>query len=334
MGALFVTLIFIAGWVILWILHVTLGKISVFGFHPFNFFYNLATDTLKSTWGEFKRFVPPFARMLWSWVMTIWRPLYVILDLITHLTAQILGVQQNSNQGLAQVRSQEQTDVANANAHADELYAVNHQHTDNLFAQAEADIAAGDTTVLHEAEHLYNLVEGDLANQIAQAKAHADAVGNEVLGQAEHLYNLAEGDIVNSLAEAKTYANQVGNVVLGDAEHLYNLAEGDITNQVAASIPTAVARAVAAVQPQISKIQTAVDDCLEPLCDTVTPQAPRLGRLGNLLQGLESLGVEALLIALAAECLTDPAAVAHDVDAVVTDVGGPIMAGFRDLIGG
>lgn len=64
------------------------------------------------------------------------------------------------------------------------------------------------------------------------------------------------------------------------------------------------------LQPQINKLATDVETCLDPLCDTVTPNAGQLGRLGGLLKGLEELGLVALLAAYIAEAVADPRAAA------------------------
>jgi hypothetical protein len=88
-----------------------------------------------------------------------------------------------------------------------------------------------------------------------------------------------------------------------------------------------------ALQSQTAKIQTETDECLTPLCDTVTPQAPRLGRLGHIFQGLEDLALVAFLLALTEEALHHPQALADDTAAVYRDVLGPVVTGFKDVVG-
>ena len=322
-----------AAWILMAVVFEVFGNISVLGAHPFALAAGLLKAAMDKLGGQLMQYLDPIGHFFYGLAMGIWRPLYVIGDTIAGLVTQILGVNQALQSGLSGLRSLEQSDVQNL---------INNLHADigNVEADIGGTLQAAETYanqvsdgVLGDAEHLYNLAEGDIVNRAAATRAYADQVGAGVLGDAEHLYNLAEGDIVNSAAATRAYADQVSNGVLSQAEHLYNLAEGDIVNSKAAAVTEAVAEAVATLQPQLSKVQTAVDDCLEPLCDTVTPQAPRLGRLGNLLQGLESLAVEAVILALAAEAVHDPAAVVSDVKTVVQDVGGGALNGFRDLIG-
>jgi hypothetical protein len=154
------------------------------------------------------------------------------------------------------------------------------------------------------------------------AENFATEQARAAISDAEHLYNLVEGDLFNTKAELQGSINTVEKAI------------PTVANEVVTSAtPSILAKAAAAVQAKLTPIQTEINDCLTPLCDTVTPQAPRIGRLGNLLKGLEDLGIEALLVALAAECLANPAAVARDVDAVTKDIGDPLMAAYRDLIG-
>jgi hypothetical protein len=322
-----------AGWILMAVVFEVFGNISIFGSHPFALAAGLLKAAMDKLGQQFMRYLDPIGHFFYGLAMSLWRPLYVIGDTIAGLVTQILGVSQASQAGLADVRGALAAGLNREETIANQLFDAAEQHADNLLAQAEAYADQVSDGVLGDAEHLYNLAEGDIVNSAAATRAYADQVTAGVLSDAEHLYNLAEGDIVNSLAEAKAYADQVGNGVLSDAEHLYNLAEGDIANARVSAVAEAVAEAVAQVQPQLSKIQTQTDECLEPLCDTVTPQAPRLGRLGNLLQGLEDLAVEAVILALAAECMHNPGAVVSDVSSVVQDVGGGAVSGIRDLIG-
>lgn len=322
-----------AAWVIMAIVFEVFGNISVLGAHPFALAAGLLKAAMDKVGSQLMKYLDPIGHFFYGLAMSLWRPLYVIGATIAGLATQILGVSQASSAGLAALRALEQSDVQNLinNLHADIANVEGDIANTLTEANAYADQVSGG--VLGDAEHLYNLAEGDIVNSAAATRAYADQITNGVLSDAEHLYNLAEGDIVNSRVAAETYADQVGNAVLSQAEHLYNLAEGDIVNSKAAAVTEAVAQAVATLSPAISKVQTAVDDCLEPLCDTVTPNAGRLGHLGNLFKDLEDLGIEALMIALAAEAIHNPAAVVADVKGTVQAVGDGVMAGFRDLVG-
>jgi hypothetical protein len=88
---------------------------------------------------------------------------------------------------------------------------------------------------------------------------------------------------------------------------------GLATGLAAGAEAGAVAKTVAQLSPIIDKVKTEVDTCLAPLCDTVTPNANQLGKLGQLLKSWEGAGVAALLAAVVAEAIADPQAAADEV---------------------
>lgn len=331
--ALMCLLLVAAGWVLLYILHLAFGKISIFGAHPFNFLYGLMTAALKSVFTQLEQRLVATGHFFWALAQMIWRPLFVILQLMQWVAGQVIGVQQNSNQGLAQVRAQEQQDVAALRAKeesdhlaettfANQVFAASEQHANNLFNQ------------------LTNTLNTDIASVRGKEAADIATVNRTISSVNTQLRTLA----ANDLTTAENHANQLYNQAIAalnadvtslratdasDLTQAKNFATGLVNGLGVSALRTTLT----ALQAQTNRIQTETDDCLTPLCDTVTPQAPRLGRLGNLLGQLEALGIEALLVALAAECLTDPGAVATDVNTVVQDIGNPLMTGFRDLIG-
>lgn len=69
---------------------------------------------------------------------------------------------------------------------------------------------------------------------------------------------------------------------------------------------------------QTAQLAQEADQCLTPLCDSVTPNAKQLGKLGNLLKGLEGLGIAALLAGLVTTAIADPT----DSARAIVDVAG------------
>lgn len=202
-----------------------------------------------------------------------------------------------------------------------------------LFNTAMAAIDAGLSDVVHLAQHLYNL-----------AVAYADAVGAYAVGVAQILY-----------ADAVSLIRTVESDVISEANDLFGTAERDI-----AAVAGALDWAVGAIQGEITGIQgqlgtleqdlplilavpglisavtaitTDVTECLDPLCNTVTPRAPQLGKLGQFLQGLESLGLDVAIAAMFTAAVTDPAGTADEVRTVMGGLADPIVVGVRDLTG-
>ena len=331
--ALMCLLLVAAGWVILYVLHLAFGRISILGSHPFNFLYGLMTDALKSVFTQLEQRLVATGHFFWALGQMIWRPLFVILQLMQWSVGQIIGVQQHSNQGLAQVRAQEQQDIAN-------LRAQENANINALRLQIDSQVTAAINNVNNRITSVDNTLNTRITSVQSADHAFTQAVENALGAR----INADEAAINNDYATLNTritnsvnglnatITRDVNSLTQADAADL-TTAKNFATNLVSGLGVGTLRTTLTALQSQVSKIQTETDDCLTPLCDTVTPQAPRLGRLGNLLGELEALGIEALLIALAAECLTNPGAVASDVNTVVQDIGNPLMTGFRDLVG-
>jgi hypothetical protein len=275
----------------------------------------------------------PLAHALMMVAGPIWRFAYQVVTNIADLSAK-----------LAHLSQEAATDAANAGAAA-EAYALGlanglageiasvegelHGLEQGLVGDINAlvgvaliPIEGAISDVQSEANRLFGAAETDIANGVASAEAFAQGLADSVQSEAVRLFGQAEDAIGTIEQEIVALPGQIEGVIPG-------VVEGLVPGIIAGAIPGILAQ----VLPRVTTLETEVAECLEPLCDTVTPQAPRLGNLGKLFQELEDLGIEALIIALAAECLTDPGAVAHDITGVFNDVGAPIMAGFRDLIG-
>ena len=202
---------------------------------------------------------------------------------------------------------------------------------------------------------VYNVAIGH-ANQLYNAAVgYAQSLYNAAIGHANQLYNSgiaytnANVDALNgSIAHTEARVDQLIGTdiaqVVRSITDVANTAEMEVQNaikqaeSVAATLAAgagaaAVAQAIATLQPQISKIATDTATCLDPLCDTVTPNARQLGKLGNLLHDLTDASLLGLLLAVLVEAAHDPGQLVTDAENDLAGIVGTIETGLRDLIG-
>lgn len=192
--------------------------------------------------------------------------------------------------------------VAIANAHSDALASLEAAariaaiHDTNLRIKALAQVDAANLASSLAAERATAHAEAEWAAKIANdwgayAVARADAQASSLTQQMAAETNTLHGEITNGVSQAESFA----------------------AGAASAAGAAAVAQTLTQVQPQLDAIKTETDQCLEPLCDTVTPNASQLGRLGNLLKLLEGLGLAGLLAALVGQAAVDPEGAANEV---------------------
>ena len=273
------------------------------------------------------------AHALWAVGVGAWHVLYNV----THGITQALGLANSAVNAAGSVAAALPVEISgaisSANSYADGVGATVLGEAEGLYNSA-----------ISHADVLYNRVEGDLFNTAAGLEATIAGDLTTAIDHADGLYNQA-------IATAQSLATAAALDGIHEAENVYNLVEGDLANaqdvinahidQILSEAETfatgaaaaAAAASVAGLLTRVATVEAEADTCLKPLCDTITPNAPSLGRIGGFLTNLELLGIEAFIVALAAEAVTDPSGVAHDIETVVNDVGGPVLTGFRDLIG-
>lgn len=214
----------------------------------------------------------------------------------------------------------------------------------NVQLNALARILSGNTAAAQNAatasanRYTDSAVGAEKAARVAADNALAAAVAHAIADAASWSAAAENGakayTVAKVSAEAETRAGQVAAlqrdvaqvVALLQAElaTTANALAGQVANGVATSeayarqlVPGTVALAVtdslAAVQPQLARLAAEQDECLKPLCDTVTPNASQLGKLGGLLKGLEGLALPGLLLALVTEAVADPQAAAGQI---------------------
>jgi hypothetical protein len=221
-------------------------------------------------------------------------------------------------------------------SYAQQLYNQAVGHTNAAVAGEAAQRAQSDTLLLHYDQQLYNQAVAH-ADAITRAEAAARAAGDTVLlHYDQQLYNQAitHADQLHVIAEDDIRAGEnqaaVALKATSTADRTFTTTVGNAA--IATSLKGAaslVAQLQAKLSPAISALQTETDQCLKPLCDTVTPNAKQLGKLGSELTSLEVVGWLAILAALVAEAVHDPAAAAHGID----EAGGWVAGTVGDLVG-
>jgi hypothetical protein len=326
-------LFFCAGWIITSLVVAVFQPIGIGFIRPFNVLAGLFNAAMRWEWGQIEKHAIHFGRFFWSQIMMIWRFVYVVGDTLLQLSLRITGVSQTSQDGLAQLRAKEQTDIDTLDrVVAADVTALHDQEVKDV-ANLNLTIAADVGSLSGDIVRQFNRAETDAtaANNTLQATLNAriNTLNNRITQVNTGLTNTINADVSTINTTIRT---DVNSLTAADATNL-RTAENFATGLVSGLGIGALRSTITALQSQVSKIATETTECLDPLCDTVTPQAQRLGRNAKNWQNLEDLGVAAILVAMGAELLTNPGPVVSDIGTVVNDVGQPLVSAARDLIG-
>lgn len=305
-----------AGWVIFRVLDDLFGGISILGFRPFHLVFGLLEGVMKKFNGWADGQVVHFGKFLWALVMFVWRPLFMLSEVLFGLAANIFSNAQDAQHGTSAETNRatgaenglqaqiNQNAAANSQAFSYLDQAVNTLNQSTIpTVVAELNLLDSRLTALQgqaggvsaaQLAQLQNQLEQELTNNVSNLNAGI-----------QHAEDLAvQGD--NNLSAQ--LQNQVANGV--------STAESFATGAIAGAAPGIVAQAVAAMQPPLNAITTDLAECLDPLCDTVTPNASQLGDLGKLLKALEALFGAAALTGLLVAAVEDPKRAADDLVSV------------------
>ena len=203
------------------------------------------------------------------------------------------------------------TDSAQALATAEAGIAAAESQAQSLFSTAEAGISSVAADVISEA-----------AAVLGTAEAFATGLADDVRSLAVDLFGQAEAGIQAVGGDVQALAGTISGEISGIESQLGSM-QGALG--ALATIPL--------LQSLVNSLATEADTCLKPLCDTVTPRAPQLGKLGQFLAGIEDLAIDALVAALFVEAVTHPGAVASEAETLIRAVGEPVVTGIRDLTG-
>jgi hypothetical protein len=270
---------------------------------------------------------------MWVLGVGIWHVVYNVTTGITQALGLANQAAQTAAGAAAALAPAISGAISSANSYADGVLSVAEADATNLYNRAISTAEGLYNDSISHADTLYNDAIGTAEGLYNDSIAHADDLYNQAIGTAQSLATAAALDGINQADNVyNDLVGQLGavqDVINGEIDKVLGDAETFATGAAAA----AAALSVAGLLTRVGTLEAEATECLEPLCDTVVPQAGQLGRLGQFLNNLQTLAIDGFIIALAAEAVTDPAGVAADAVGVVNDVGGPILAGFRDLIG-
>lgn len=332
-GGVMIMLLLFAGFYIADLLARIVKPLPIVGGPLYNLLHNGLAGTLKTLSALWDPALYVLARMLWFSVQWIWQAMFSLASGTANakksaLNAYNRAMQAERNSYLQlqaatqRIEQAQQAEITSLEGLVGNLYVLEEQH----LAQVEAgfstslnqNYAANNAYTDYRISQLPSATAPDLTNQVNALQSEITQLQGREAGD----FAKAEADI----SAANQLMMQVTNQVQAN-DQAY-------TDKVGAAAEAgAITSVLTQLAPFISKTTTELTECLDPLCNTVTPNAKRLGHLGDLLKGLEDLAVEALLVALAVEAVRDPAGVAHEIVGTVEAVGDGIVTGVRDLIG-
>lgn len=305
--------ILFAFWLVLYVLNAILGGVSFFGFHPFTFALDLVSSGMKKALGLLDSKVGNFAEFLYGLIQTIWRFTYVATDTLATLWFR-------------QIRG-EQTAADNTTAEKNRAMAQENAIAQNLTNQGnslESQITALQFQEAQDFAYLQAQELSDYRGAIALEQQDVARLEQEIqnvhvpdISTLQTQINQLQADLTNQLNAAESTINTTINRDVSDLTQQIGqstaTAEQFALGAVAGASPGLIAQTLAQLQPQLSKIETDIGTCLDPLCDTVTPNANELGDLGKLLKALEALFGAAALTGLLVAAVEDPKRAADDV---------------------
>lgn len=326
--ALLCVIIAFAFWVVLYVLDKILGGISFFGFHPFHFAFDLIDSGMKASLGLLDSSAYAFGELIFGIVITVWRFVHVaVVTIVTLWWREFFDTQQANGNNAAEaarakaaeagLQSQLSGDIAQLQGTLDQAVAGLEQGEAQDFANLERQLQGLASAIPGNVAGQLTQLESELATTQASLQNEITSLGNSLQTELTHVAD----SIPSDLAQLQASLQAQINAGVGTAEAF---ATGAATGAGA----SALAQALATLQPQINNITTDLGECLDPLCDTVTPNANELGNLGKLLKALEDLFAAGALMALLVAAVEDPKGTAG----AVVDVMGWVTPLSEDLV--
>lgn len=322
--ALAAILVLFAAWIPIKVITVLLQHVPFIGGSISSSVANWLLQEMKGLAGDMRSLVRPVAHLfvalgpgLWGLVAQTVKTLSYLSVVATFLNHLINTNKTATDGAITQLQGdiprtlQEAKDYANTQAGLAESQAM------AVAAQGLAGVEAD----LHNAEDMLNgaidnLATGsaaDLQGAINALEAQLGTVQTDVSSLANQLFGEAEAGITG-----------LQDQVLGIPAEILGTVDQVVPGVVAGAIAGAIPGILSQVIPRVAALEAEATTCLEPLCDTVTPNASQLGNLGNLLKGLDGLFDLALLGALLTAAVEDPAGTATavvDVTSWLTTLG-------------
>lgn len=326
-------LLLLAGWVVFKAIALLFQKVPLVGSTIANTVFNKLADVMKQLGKDLDPFVKGFAVFLATLGLAIWRFMYYTVRAVRNAKNEAIQARLDAQNAYIAAVAQANIMFQRAEQDSFDNLVAADNYAVGLFTGLTNQIAILQNEITNLQNGTAGVSQGYVDFQVNQLRAELNTDVNTI-------NNTLTQDNLGFQTQLNTDVSTINATITRDVTDLTNQLNGVTASipgitlgEIGALTPGIIAQAAAQLAPELNAIKTEVTQCLDPLCDTVTPQAKRLGHLGNLLQGLELLAVEAIIVALAAECLTNPRAVVDDISTVVTSVGGGVMAGFRDLVG-
>ena len=263
-------------------------------------------DAIKAVAGSFDALVHGTAHLFWALGVGIWHLTYQTVQSLTHLTFLAQWAGNIASQALSTasgVAAALPGEIAGAITQA-ETFAEDQvtQAITGLNSVITADIAG----VESDLTGAINTLEQALASGLAGAQDALNAGLNalegdiavatdQVLSEANTLFGEAEAAITTLGVDVAALPAEIEGTIPG-------IIDGIVPGIIAGAIPGILSQVI----PRVTTLEGEFNECVEPLCDTVTPNAKQLGDLGKLLQGLEGLAEVGALMALLVAAVEDP----------------------------
>lgn len=333
LAGIIVGVLLLAATTILLVAEHVLPDPGIFGFHPRDWLLN-PLKSIASALGQLgKDLLIPLAWMTWGLAYGIWWVVSHVANAVTSLATTVYNLAGWVNQIGVTLHGYIDTEIGNVAGYANSLYNAVQARISTVYTIVESDIGRVENTIdnavvgiqrslLGQIQGVFNAVESDLSRVEQTLVDNVVGIEQTLQNDIAGVYNTITADISSTVTTVEGYVD-------GAVQTL----KGDIAKAATAAEAAAIAGALAQTIPRITTLEAEATECLRPLCDTVTPNAGSLGRLGGLLANLETLGLEALVLAMLAEAVTHPDVVAKDVATVADDIGRPVLDGLRSLVG-
>lgn len=332
MVALAALLMLGAAWVFFEVIRRVLGHVWLVGSSIAGIIESGLLSAMKSIANDLDGLQHGIAHWLWSTAVGIWHLVYQLTNAIADAKQWAVNAYFQATGALA---SAEAYAAAQANAVASQLgsdVAALDRDITNAIGSAEAFTSASVAAAIAGVNTAIADVENAAVRDLAAAEAFTSSQVAAAIAAAQTAASDVQNWAVQQLAGVEGTITSLEAQVAAIPAELQGVIGQTIPGDIASALAAAGVASIPGLLSQVAALTTEADTCLQPLCDTVTPNAPKLGNLGKFLSGLEALGIEAAILALAAEAVTDPTAVVNDIDTVVKTVGQPLVTVARELV--
>lgn len=375
--ALLILLICLAAWVMAEIFARAFQHVPVVGGWIASNIRTATTAALAAMLSAYDPATADVGNMLAAIIGWGWRHMFVTSQTMGHVANLAAGAVGTANQAISD---------ATTNLKTAEAYAVN--YGGRIFNELSPAI----NTVAHNAA-------AALASDFASAEDYADAQASTVLGQAQHLYNLATAGYEAAVSSLTDRVASLETAVQGDISSVVNQIQSDLTiaiataeqdaaaalsqaNAAAVSIaatagsgtlvaagqvahdlvigpwqtllpdieaigealdpavaiglgiagvvggalPITIPGILSLVIPAVGAIAAEVESCVVGNCDGI-------GQIANIFRTLEEATLWAALVAVLAEAVHDPQAMRDDIEGAIYGIVQPVYEATASLIG-